>query len=133
MVKNLPASAGEAGSISGSGRSPGGGRGNPVQYSCLENPATEEPGGLQSKGSQGVGHDQSELSHTHAPPEMLSWLCCIFAPGIQLTLLCSNPPVCSSLLENLFALRGAWSNSLDFEVKSNFEFMLTHLQAVSFW
>ena len=30
--------AGDAGSISGSGRSPGGGHGNPLQYSCLENP-----------------------------------------------------------------------------------------------
>ena len=40
MVKNLPASAGDlrdAGSISGSGRFPGGGHGNPFQYSCLEN------------------------------------------------------------------------------------------------
>ena len=40
VVKNLPANAGdirEAGSIPGSGRSPGGGLGNPFQYSCLEN------------------------------------------------------------------------------------------------
>ena len=41
MVKNLPANAGDSrdlGSICGSGRSPGGGNGNPLQYSCLENP-----------------------------------------------------------------------------------------------
>ena len=41
VVKNLPASAGDVrdrGSIPGSGRSPGGGHGNPLQYSCLENP-----------------------------------------------------------------------------------------------
>ena len=40
LVKNLPANAGEprdAGSIPGSGRSPGGGQGNPLQYSCLKN------------------------------------------------------------------------------------------------
>ena len=40
-VKNLPANTGDirdAGSIPGSGRSPGGGHGNPLQYSCLENP-----------------------------------------------------------------------------------------------
>ena len=40
MVKNLPANIGDvkdAGSIPGLGRSPGGGNGNPVQYSCLEN------------------------------------------------------------------------------------------------
>ena len=38
VVKNLPASAGDASLISGSERSPGGGNGNPLQYSCLENP-----------------------------------------------------------------------------------------------
>ena len=41
MVKKLPANAvdvREVGSIPGSGRSPGGGHGNPLQYSCLENP-----------------------------------------------------------------------------------------------
>ena len=39
MVKNLPGKDGkDLGSIPGSGRSPGGGNGNPLQYSCLENP-----------------------------------------------------------------------------------------------
>ena len=38
VVKNSPAIAGDAGWIPGSGRSPGGGNGNPLQYSCLENP-----------------------------------------------------------------------------------------------
>ena len=41
MVKNLPANAGDIrdmGSIPGSGRSPGEGHGNALQYSCLENP-----------------------------------------------------------------------------------------------
>ena len=41
MVKNPPAKAGDVedmGLIPGSGRSPGGGHGNPLQYSCLENP-----------------------------------------------------------------------------------------------
>ena len=41
MVKNLPVNAGDirdVGSIPGWGRSPGGGQGNPLQYSCLENP-----------------------------------------------------------------------------------------------
>ena len=39
MVKNMPADAGDsgdAGSILGVGRSPGGGNGNPLQYSCLD-------------------------------------------------------------------------------------------------
>ena len=41
VVKNFPASAGDltdVGLIPGSGRSPGGGHGNPLQYTCLENP-----------------------------------------------------------------------------------------------
>ena len=38
IVKNTPANAGDAGSIPGSGRSLGKGNGNPLQYSCLENP-----------------------------------------------------------------------------------------------
>ena len=59
-VKNPPANAGDIRDmdlIPGSGRSPGGGHGNPLQYSCLENPWTEEPGGLQSIGSQRFGYD----------------------------------------------------------------------------
>ena len=38
MVKNLPASAGDTGLISGWRRSPGEGNDNPLEYSCLENP-----------------------------------------------------------------------------------------------
>ena len=47
--------AGNSGSIPGLGRSPGEGNGNPLQYSYLDN--SKEPGGLQSMGSLGVGHD----------------------------------------------------------------------------
>ena len=45
MVKNLPASAGDAGdvvSVSGLRRSPGVGNGNPLQYACMENPMDRE-------------------------------------------------------------------------------------------
>ena len=38
VVENLPANAGDLGLIPGSGRCPGEGHGNPLQYSCLENP-----------------------------------------------------------------------------------------------
>ena len=38
VVKNLPANAGDEGLIPGSGRAPGKGNGNPLQYSFLENP-----------------------------------------------------------------------------------------------
>ena len=54
VVKNLPANAGDikdVGLIPGLGRSPGEGNGNPLQYSSLENPMEEEPGGLQTMGS----------------------------------------------------------------------------------
>ena len=60
MVKNLSAHVGDArdaGSIPESGRSPGEGNGSPLQYSPLENPLEEEPGGLQFKGLQRDRHD----------------------------------------------------------------------------
>ena len=50
-VKNPPANAGDVVSIPESGRSPGEGNGNPLQYSWLEIPWTEEPGRLQSMES----------------------------------------------------------------------------------
>ena len=49
--------AGDLGSIPGLGRSPGGGHGNPLQYSCLENPMDGGAWWVQSMGSQRVGHD----------------------------------------------------------------------------
>ena len=64
MVKNPPANVGvirDVGLISGSTRYPGEGHGNPLQYSCLENPMDrEETGGLQSMGLQRVGHDRGD-------------------------------------------------------------------------
>ena len=53
VVKNLTANAGDirdAGLITGLGRSPGGGNGNPLQYSCLENPTERGASRLQSTG-----------------------------------------------------------------------------------
>ena len=61
MVKNQPAHAGDIKDkdlIPGSGRSPGRGHGNSLQYSCLENPRDrEEPGRLPSIGSHRGRHD----------------------------------------------------------------------------
>ena len=62
MVKNPSSNAGEGdlrdmGSIPGLGRSPGEGKGNSLQYSCLENPI-EEFGGLQSSSVQLLSHVQ---------------------------------------------------------------------------
>ena len=61
MVKNLPANAGdlrEVGSIPGLGRSPGGGRGNPLLYSCLENPMDR---GAWQDTVHGVAESQTRL------------------------------------------------------------------------
>ena len=48
---------GDLGSIPGSGRAPGEGNGNPLQYSRWKIPWTEKPGKLQPMGSERVGHD----------------------------------------------------------------------------
>ena len=65
VVKNPPANAGDIrdlGSIPRSGKSPGRGHGNLFQYSCLENPMDRVACPI---GSQRVGHDGSNLAHTH--------------------------------------------------------------------
>ena len=64
VVKNLSASAGDARNadlIPGSGRSTGGGHGNPLQYSCLENPH----GQRSLVGYSPWGHKESDMiEHT---------------------------------------------------------------------
>ena len=56
-VKDLPANAGDAGSIPGSGRPPGGGNGNPLQYSCLGNSMDREAWQTTVHGVKRVRHD----------------------------------------------------------------------------
>ena len=72
--KESPASAGDIrdeSAVPGSGRSPGGGHNNLLHSRRI--PRTEEPGGLQSIRSQRVGHDRSNLAHTHAHlPQLMS-------------------------------------------------------------
>ena len=73
MVKNQPANTGDvrvAGWIPGSGKSPGGGYSNPLQYSCLENP-TEKPSRLWSIVSQRVRHNSSDLARMQVLSELL--------------------------------------------------------------
>ena len=76
--KNLPANAGDAGdvgSIPGSGRSPEGGHGNPLQYSWRF-PWTEDPGRIQSMESQKVGQDWvAEHTGMHACTHSMSPKC----------------------------------------------------------
>ena len=64
--KESTQNAGDSGLILGSGRFPGGGPGNPLSvFLPGESPWTEEPGRLQSKGSQRVRHDLSDLACRH--------------------------------------------------------------------
>ena len=57
----------DAGWTPGSGRPPGGENGNPLRYTCLENSMDEEPGRLQSTGSQRFGHNRETLLHFTSP------------------------------------------------------------------
>ena len=71
VIKNPPANAGDMGSISESGRSSGGGNGNPVQYSRLENPKDR---GTWWATVSGVTKSRLWLSeHTHAQQMLVSW------------------------------------------------------------
>ena len=60
LVMNLPVNAADAGSFTGSGRSPGGGHGNALQYSCLENPMDR---GAWRATVHGVTKSQIRLSN----------------------------------------------------------------------
>ena len=60
VVKNLPANTGDSGLIPGSGRPPREGNGNPLQYSCLENPMDR---GAWQVTVHGVRHDRA-TEHT---------------------------------------------------------------------
>ena len=63
MLKNLPTNAEDEGSIPGLGRSPGEGNGNPLQYSCLENPMNRRAWWFPVHG---VTESQTQLSsHTY--------------------------------------------------------------------
>ena len=58
VVKNPPASAGGTGSIPSSGRSPGEGNGNRLQYSCLaKSHGQRNLGGYSPRGCKGIRHD----------------------------------------------------------------------------
>ena len=92
MVKNLPASVGyirDQGSIPGSGRSPGGRHGNPLQYSFLEIPQTEEPGRLQCIGLHRVGHDWSDLARMYTGLQNPCMMPCT-PPSLLYHYICNN-------------------------------------------
>ena len=85
-IKNLPVNAGDAwdsSSIPGLGeltRSPGEGNGNPLQYSCLENPIkTEKTGILQSMGSQRVRYNLETRQHFWYDNMVFAWFIISFS------------------------------------------------------
>ena len=93
MVKNPAANAGhtrDLRSIPGSGRSPGGGRGNPLQYYCLGNPLDR---GAWQAPAHGVTKSQTRLNDWHtqpiqkALPNTHSTIFFLFLPVIQNVLL----------------------------------------------
>ena len=92
VVKNLPASAGdirESGSIPGSGRSSGGGHGNSLQYSCLENPM--DRGAWQATG-HGVKKSWTQLKRLTIHAYMCIYFCevCLVCAVILVSLSCSQ-------------------------------------------
>ena len=69
--RDLPANAADAGSIPGSGRAPGGGNANHSSILAWRSPRREEPGGLESLGSQAIKHNGATNQQHHDPAEHL--------------------------------------------------------------
>ena len=70
VVKNLPANAGDLGSIPGLGRAPGEGNGNPLQYSCLENPMDR---GAWWATVHGVAKSRTRLKQLSTTQHSIHW------------------------------------------------------------
>ena len=80
VVKILPANAGDVGLIPGLGRSPGGGNGNPLQYSCLKNAMDR---GAWRATVYGVAKSWTRLTHYNTFPESFTWMnFLIFVPTL---------------------------------------------------
>ena len=92
MVKN--ASARDVVSVPGSERSPGEGNGNPLQYLAWEIPWTEEPGGLQSKGSQKCW--TMKLCYSYTPLKIIAYATMLLAVSLM-TLDCAVRCLCCHL------------------------------------
>ena len=66
VLEEFACDARDLGSLPGFGRCPGGGNGNPLQYSCLENSMDREACRATVQGLQRVGHNWRDLARTHA-------------------------------------------------------------------
>ena len=108
VLKNLPANAGDvrdAGSIPGSGRSPGRGHGNPLQYSCLKNPMDR---GAWRATAHSVAQNRTRLSDLAAAAAAAAWLIVGEGPGNLLHYSCLKNPMD----------RGAWRATVHSIAKS---------------
>ena len=101
MVKNPPANAGDAGDVDlipGLGRSPGGGHGNPLQYSCLEHPIV---GGAWPATVDSVAELNTTEATWHTRKPIFSSMSAITSHLFQLV---SLLPLCSPLPCFIFSL-----------------------------
>ena len=87
VVKNPPANAGDTGLIPGSGRPSGGGNGNPLQYSCLENPMGR---GAWRATVHGVTKSQTWMRDSMNTTPKCTWKC---SPLPQLLILRNNSSI----------------------------------------
>ena len=99
-MKNSPANAGDArdmGSIPGSGRSLGGGNGNPLQYSCLENPIERSVMGYSPWSHKEL--DTTEHTHTHTHTHTLQCSTAL-GPNLEFRMRQKFLPVRGNSMEN---------------------------------
>ena len=105
VVKNLPANAGDTGPIPGLGRSPGGGNATHSSILAWEIPKTEEPGRLQSMGSQRIGHDWVHTPHHHTKLEILKRGPSVCIPSILHSILHVWSFIFQAFIEQLLCAR----------------------------
>ena len=114
-----------SGSIPGAGRSPGVGNGNQPQYSCLEDPIVEEPGGLQSMESQRVRCDWAHTYSTLAtlrlfvPKYSLASHSSVFSYNVHFACKSSSPPPSNS--HPAFKIRFPWCLLYEVLPKTNLD------------
>ena len=127
MVKNPPANAGDVDSIPVSGRSPGGRNGNPLQYSCLENP-------MDRGACQATIHGVAK-SWTGPPLLTCNYLKdrsfkCLVHLSSSMFRIISNIRRCSSVSWKNYS----FLNELIFNLKIiHFQWILNSFQNIQFW
>ena len=114
VVKNLPAKAGDTGSIPGLGKSPGGGDGNPLQYPCLKNP--------MGRGAWRATVHRVTKSQLHKHAQW--FINQIFLSLAYKKLILSLQPTKTSIELNIYKKRNVWVLS-DFYKRNTSTFLST--------